>query len=105
MQELTGVSYNTGEQNKDMAKARQARDWKDTHAVLKYLQERNPFTSDPSLRNISTGVHAHSTVNVDQAKDVGKTILASMEGKTAAEYSFKRNNQAVTLDTNSANQD
>ena len=90
MQELTGVSYNMGEQNKDMAKARQARDWKDTHAVLKYLQEGNPFSSDTSLLYISTGVHAHSTVNVDQAKDVGKAILASMEGKTAAEYSFKR---------------
>ena len=30
MQRLTGVSYNTGEQNKDITKARQARDWKDT---------------------------------------------------------------------------
>ncbi len=97
MQELPGVIYNTGEQNKDMAKARQVRDWKDTHVVLKYLQERNPFTSDTSLCSISTGVHAHSTVNVNHTKDVGKVILASMEGKTAAEYSFKRVNQAVTL--------
>jgi len=30
MQELTGVNYNTGEQNKDMAAARQAHDWKNT---------------------------------------------------------------------------
>ena len=30
MQELTGVNYNTVEQNNDMSKARQARDWKDT---------------------------------------------------------------------------
>ena len=37
MQELTGVNYNTGEQNKDMTDARQARDLKDTHAVLNYL--------------------------------------------------------------------
>ena len=36
MQELTGVNYNTGEQNKDMTKARQARDWKDTLTVLQY---------------------------------------------------------------------
>ena len=55
MQELTGVSYNTGEQNKDITKARMARDWKDTTTVLKYLQDKNPFTSDTSLRNISTG--------------------------------------------------
>ena len=70
MQELTGVSYNTGEQNQDITKPRKARDWKDTTTVLKYLQDKNPFTSDTGLRNISTGVHAHSTVNVDQAKDV-----------------------------------
>ena len=32
MQELTGVNYNTGEQNKDMTDARQARDLKDTRS-------------------------------------------------------------------------
>ena len=75
-----------------MAKTRQSRDWKDTHVVLKCLQEWNPFTSDTSLRNISTGVHAHIIVNVDRA----------MEGKTAADYTFKKNNQAVTLVMKSA---
>ena len=39
MQELTGVNYNTEEQNKDMTTARKARDWKDTLTVLQYLQE------------------------------------------------------------------
>ena len=102
MQELTGVSFNSGEQNKDMTKARQARDWIDTNTVLKYLHERNPFTSDNSLRNISTGVHAHNTVNVDTARDVGDAILAGMEGKTAADYTFWRKYQAVTQDTKSA---
>ena len=52
MQELTGVSFNSGEQNKDMAQARQARDWKDTQTLLSYLQRRNPITSDPSLQSI-----------------------------------------------------
>ena len=37
MQEFTGVNYNTGEQNKDMTKERQVRDWKDTLTVLQYL--------------------------------------------------------------------
>ena len=91
-----------GRAKQRMAKAHQARDWKDTHIVLNYLQERNPFTSDTILRSISTGVHAHNSVNVDKGKDVGNAILVRMEGKTAAEYSFKRNKQAVTLDTKSA---
>ena len=49
MQELTGVSYNSGEQNKDLTQARQACDWKDTKILLSYLHKRNPFTSDASL--------------------------------------------------------
>ncbi len=80
MLELTGVSYSTSEQNKDMTKARQDCDWKDTQTLLKYLHESNPFTSEDHLHSISTGVHASSSVNVDTAKDVGNTILASMEG-------------------------
>jgi len=43
MQEFTGVNYNTGEQNKDMTAARQARDWNDTLTVLQYLQQWNPL--------------------------------------------------------------
>ena len=89
IQELTGVSYNSGEQNKDLTQARQACDWKDTKILLSYLHNRNPLTSDPSLRSICTRVHAYSTVNVDKAKDVGDAILVSMEGMTAAEYTFK----------------
>ena len=85
-----------------MTKARQDRDWEDTFVVLQYLQERNPFSSDPSLRNIATGVHAHDTVNVDTAESVGEAILQSMDGKTVAECSFKGYNQAITLDTKSS---
>ena len=48
MQELTGVSFNSGEQNKDMAQARQAHDWKHTQTLLSYLQDRNPFTGTPT---------------------------------------------------------
>ena len=35
MQELTGVSYNSGEQSKDIAQARQYLDWKDTWVTSK----------------------------------------------------------------------
>ena len=102
MQELTGVNYDTSEQNKDMTNARQARDRIDTHTIFNYLQENSPFTSDNSLRSISTGVRAHATVNVDKAEAVGRAILEDMEGKTVNEYVFKRVNQAVTLDCKSS---
>ena len=102
MEALTGVNFNTGEQNRDMTEARQARDWKDTLSVLAYLQERNPFDKDPSLRNIATGEHALSIVNVDTAQAVGTSILSSMDGHTPAEYTFKRKDQAVTLGVKSS---
>ncbi len=68
MLELTGVSYSTSEQNKDMTKARQDRDWKDTQTLLKYLHERNPFTSEDHLHSISTGVHASAQSMLTQLK-------------------------------------
>lgn len=45
---------------------------------------------------ISIEVHASSSVNIDTANDVGNTIQASI---SAADYTFKRKNQVVTLDT------
>ena len=42
------------------------------------------------------GVHANDTVNVDDAKDIGHGILASMTGKFVTEFAFKQSNQAVT---------
>ena len=78
MQDLVGIRYDSGEQNKDITVARQARDWKDTNIVLKYLHDRNPFTLDSDLQNIATGVHANCAVNVDNAKAIGKGILDDM---------------------------
>jgi len=61
-----------------MTAARQERDWKDTLTVLQYLQEQNPFSLDPSLRSIATGVHAHPSVNVDKVVIVGNMILTQI---------------------------
>ena len=86
MQELTGANCKTLEPTKDMNKARQTRDWKDTLVFVQYLEGRNPFSNDPSLRNIAIGVHAHLTVNVDTAHTVRAAIMKSMEGKTGDEH-------------------
>ena len=80
-QELTGVSYSAGEQNKDMTKCRQARDMKDTRTLLPALAESNPFTTHTELINIITGVHAESSVNVEKARKVGQGILDSMSNQ------------------------
>ena len=96
MEEITGFDEKI-EQNKDLGNARQVRDTADIRKVIDFLEQRNPFHSDTSLRNIATGVHAHRSVDVDRAVTVGNTILAGMTGYTPAEYVFKKTNQAITL--------
>ncbi len=80
MQELTDVKYSTGEQNKEITKARQTCDMKNTNTVLCALEGRNPFSPDTDLRNIMTGVTADSVVNVEVCKEHRETLLASMIG-------------------------
>ena len=64
MQELTGVQFNSGEPNKDMSKARQTRDMKDTVTILSGLATHNPFSldGDSNLRKIMNGVNADNAV-------------------------------------------
>ena len=79
VQELTDTMFVTSEQHKDATNARQARDNKDSFALIGFLQDRNPFSPDPSLRNIVTGVVAEDRVNDTDAKKVGKAIVDTME--------------------------
>ena len=104
MQELTGVQFNSGEQNKDMSKARQTRDMKDTVTILSGLATHNPFSldGDSNLRNIMNGVNADNNVNADTAKSVGEKILSSMNGTLVTDYSFKRSAQAITMASKSS---
>ena len=90
MQELTDNHFMTSNQHKDMTKARTIRDEQDNTKLLGFLQERNPFDQDSSLRNIATGVTADKSVNADKAKEVGCKILGSMKGKNVVEYTFKK---------------
>ncbi len=97
MQQFSGVQYETSEQHKEVGKARQCRDVNDTLAILSYLMERSPFSSDLVLRSIATGMTSESSVNVDMSKAVGQKILDGMVGKNVNDYSFKKSEQAVTL--------
>lgn len=81
MQEVTGVSYETSEQHKDSSQARIERDDDDITELLGFLQDRNPFGDDPTLRNIASGVTADSAVNVE----VGDKILEAMKAKNVME--------------------
>ena len=99
MQQLTGVQYNTIEQHKDLTTARQGKDMADSSELLEFLESRNPFSDNYSLRSIATGINAGISVNVDTAKYVGENILTSMAQQKVLQHSFKKKDQAVTLST------
>lgn len=93
MQNLTGVRYHTSEQHEDTTQARQERDHKDTNElIMSYLSQRNPFSSDPSLRSITTGVVASEDVNAEKAKEVGekKDQVVILASKNAVRLSDRR---------------
>ncbi|KAJ8034445.1 hypothetical protein HOLleu_21289 [Holothuria leucospilota] len=65
--------------------------------LVEFLETRNPFSDAQSLRSIATD--ADGRVTVDTAKDVGEGILDSMVGKSVLEHTFRKKDQAVTLNT------
>ena len=97
MQILTGVRYESSEQHKELGKARQTRNMRDTFKLLATLKQRDPFAADPALRGLVSGIAANKDVNVDIAEKVGKNILLTMIGENVLEYTFKRKSQPFTL--------
>ena len=82
MQKTSGVSYETSDQHKDVTKARQLRDVRDTLDLINFLRESDLFVQNNILINIANGMTAESIVNADRAKLIGKNILESMVDKT-----------------------
>ena len=65
---------------------------------IDFIEIHNPFTESSSeMKNIATGVLASETVNVDNAVDIGKSILNKIEGKCLSKISLKKADQAVTF--------
>ncbi|KAJ7379097.1 carbohydrate binding [Desmophyllum pertusum] len=56
----------------------------------------------PTLKKYHERVHGDSAVNVDKARIIGEKVIASMTGRSATEYSFKKSAQAITLANKSA---
>ena len=104
MQEVTGVSYESSEQqvqHVDSSPTRQKRDSKDIKALLKFLVGRNPFTNaDTRLRSISSGRIASDKVNAEDAGNIGEKILEKMVGKNVLQVKFTKESQVTTMKMN-----
>lgn len=97
MQEFNDLTYTTSEQHREASKPRIKRDRSDLEKIKAKLSICTPFSSDPSLKNIVTGVVAKEEVNVHVYETVGNKIIEKMVGKPVFGISFKRRDRATTL--------
>ena len=102
MQDFINIHYRTSEQHKETTEARLKRDMSDLGKIREKLTDCSPFTDDPSLRSLVTGVVAGTEVNVHAYKAVGNEIMQKMQGQNIFTYSFKRKDKAKTLGSASA---
>ena len=58
IQEVTEVDYTASKQHKDMSNSRIKRDMKDSKTILEFVEARDPFSEDSTLRIIVTVVIA-----------------------------------------------
>ena len=78
MQEFTGVIHATSEQHKEVGDSRVVRDKSDMETIRAKLESCSPFSTDPSLRNIVTGIVAGEDVDVHKYEKVGKGVMDRM---------------------------
>lgn len=100
---IASLHYNSNLQLKNTKLSvrffRQKRDQQDLEIILNYLKERNPFNLNegPTLRNIFDGMESGSSVNVDRSFEIGEKIVSSMRNQCVSDYTFKKVNQAITM--------
>jgi len=97
MQDFNHLSYTTSEQHKESTDSRITRDASDLSKIMSKLDGYTPFSSDPSLRNVVSGVVAAEDVNVHEYSSVGMRIIDKMIEQPVFSISFKRKDKAKTL--------
>ena len=97
MQEFTtNISYTTTEQHNESTEARKKRDAVDLEEINSKLETWSPFSPDPSLRNVVTGVVAEEAVSVHGYESIGCRIIRKIKGQPAFTFSFSRKDKAAT---------
>ena len=97
MQEFNDLTYMISEQHRESTEARLNRDQAGLEKINEKLSTCMPFSLDPSLRNIITGLAANEDMNVDEHETVEKEITEKMIGKHVFGIPFKWKDQAKTL--------
>ena len=80
MEENIGVLFTTSEQHQTATKARISRDKLDTNKIYERLVDISPFINDHKQHNITNGVTAAESVNVDKFHKIGLELIRKVEG-------------------------
>ena len=102
LQDFNNLTYTISGQHKETTESRLNRDINDLAKINSKLISFTPFSEDRSLRNIVTGIEASSDTNVHEYKAVAMNIINSMIGQDVFQYSFKRKEEAKTLEHSSS---
>ena len=101
MTKLTGNSYQTSEQHKDLESSRMRRDKTDFLKLKACFSNNKPFIQDqPHLKSPSTGLHTTESdgVNWDRVEEVGQKIQEKSDSKSFTDASIRQSNKVKTLD-------
>lgn len=81
MQEFNGLTYTTSHQYQKTTLSKLKRDYCDWENIKGKLVSCTPFSPNPTLRNIATGVNAKEDVNVHNLEEIWKNTVRNMVGK------------------------
>ena len=78
---LTGLQHRSSEQHVEIGVTRRKRDNDDLRKIYAWFNKHNPFTSNNSLRSLSSGLTAteNDNMNCDDAESVGKNIHGGLD--------------------------
>ncbi|KAG1715034.1 hypothetical protein GQR58_000608 [Nymphon striatum] len=90
LEQFTGVHTGTSEQHKDMRQSNQSRDNKDRGIFFGWLQVHPTFVGyeKDRLVSLSTGIVADTSVNCDNAVELGLNAASEMAGKNQSTVVF-----------------
>ena len=96
----------TSEQHRNLCSSTQAKDKKDYDVFVQWLQTHPPFAGyqPDCVVSISTGVVADTSVNCDNAMQIGQAAASKITEKQFTEITLHRSDKIKTMgDENSIN--
>lgn len=97
-EKFSGCVTQFNEQHTELRCSRRERDLQDINKFLGWLRIHNPFRQSNDLVSLSSGlVVTSSSVNCDEAYDVGLNCLKDIEGNNFADVKLKRKNKVTTI--------